>query len=134
MTMRVLTLLAASALLLGGCTTWSTDVRRPGETRVPSLVGRSLKTGRPTTDPSKVALVEGDVKDRPYDAIADISIAARPTLFSRVPAQEVLAQRLREEAGKLGADAVIYVHYDLLHGGAGKVTPPGASGRAVVFK
>ena len=129
-----LSMLTAGALMLCGCTTWSADVRRPGEARVPSLVGRSLKTGRPATDTAKIVLVEGNVADKPYDAIADISIAARPTLFSRVPTHDLLAQRLRLEAAKLGADAVINVHYELLHSGPGRVAPPGASGRAVVYK
>ena len=128
------TLLAALVFVLCGCTTWSSDVRRPGESRVPSLVGRSLKTGRPATDPAKIALVEGAATGKPYEALADISIAARPTLFSRVPTQELLAQRLRAEAAKLGADAVIDVHYEMLHTGPGRVTPPSASGRAVVYK
>jgi uncharacterized protein YbjQ (UPF0145 family) len=46
----------------------------------------------------------------------------------------MLAQRLREEAAKLGADAVVNVHYDDKKLAGGRLTPPGASGRAVVYK
>jgi hypothetical protein len=134
MTTSRFTVLALAAVLASGCATWSTDVRSPGEKRVPSIFGRSLKTGRTPTDPAKVALVEGDVKDKPYDAIADISIAVRNTTFYPVPTHEMLAQRLREEAAKLGADAVVNVHYDDKKLAGGRLTPPGASGRAVVYK
>src|ERR1041384_7418777 len=104
-----LALSAAGALMLSACTTWSTDVRAPGQARVPSIVGRSLKTTRPATDPAKGELLGGDPKDKPYDAIADISIAVRNTAFHQSPTQEMLAKRLREEAAKIGADAVINV-------------------------
>jgi hypothetical protein len=130
-----LAVFVAGAVLLAGCATWSTsDVRAPGKPRASALIGRSMASGRPPTDPAAIALVEGDIADRPYQALADVSVVVKKgTIFHRAPTREMVAQRLREEAAKLGADAMILVRYGTLGGPAGWGSLDG-NGRALVYK
>ncbi|MBI5753054.1 MAG: hypothetical protein HZA59_13070 [Hydrogenophilales bacterium] len=93
----------ASGLLVSGCATWST-----GE----------VMNVRPTTQeakqvsPEKILLTEGDISDRPYAVLGDISVTVnKTTIFHAEPTREMVNDKLREEAAKLGADAVTHVRY-----------------------
>ena len=51
--------------------------------------------------------------DTPYQTVGDLKVkkGAQPTPFNKRPTEDELAVKLREQAAKLGADAVINVHY-----------------------
>lgn len=92
-----------SCLLVSACSTWSsgevTNVRPTAE-----AVAQVL--------PGKVILRDGDIPDRRYEAVGDLSVTVnKTTIFHDDPTREMVDEKLREEAAKLGADAVIHVRY-----------------------
>jgi hypothetical protein len=107
--LRSLALLGLLGLAACG-PTWST-----------SSVEAKPATGGPTsnsaatpaaTQPDMILVVETDLTDRPYTVLGDISVTVnKTTLFHPDPTREQVTRKLREEAAKIGADAVILVRY-----------------------
>jgi phage tail protein X len=89
--------------LFSGCATWSS-----GQVS-------NAKPGVAETKPVKpeaVSLTEGDITDRPYVVLGDVSVAVhKTTVFNADPTRDMVNAKLREDAAKLGADAVIFVRY-----------------------
>jgi hypothetical protein len=116
---------AVSALmLLGACADgWSTsNVSRTGEAR---------RAARPAAE---IEIFEGDVADRPYKSLGDVSVTVnKVTIFNADPTREMVNQRLRNEAAKLGADAVIQVRYGTVGIGLMSWGSLDGKGRAIVF-
>jgi len=119
-------LMAASALtLLGACAEgWST-----------SNVARTAESPRAARPAAEIELVEGDITDRPYKSLGDVSVTVnKVTIFNADPTREMVNQRLRNEAAKLGADAVIQVRYGTVGIGALSWGSLDGKGRAIVFQ
>ena len=118
-------LFAASALLmLGACAQgWAT-----------SNVAKTASAARAPTAPDQIQIIEGDVTDRPYKSLGDVAVTVnKVTIFNADPTRDMVNQRLRNEAAKLGADAVIQVRY-----GTVGISPLSwgsldGKGRAIVF-
>lgn len=93
----------ASGFLVSGCATWSS-----GEvTNVRPAIQEAKQVS-----PDKILLTEGDISDRPYSVLSDISVTVnKTTIFNADPTREMVNDKLREEAAKLGADAVTHVRY-----------------------
>ena len=101
---------------------------------------RTVATGErieshPIRNAGDVALYDEAAKPaRPYTVVADINVWGRIlTAVSSRPTRGDVDEVLRAKAAKLGADAVINVHY---HTSSGGVWPRGrmtATGQAVVF-
>ena len=61
---------------------------------------------------SDVLLTEGDLADRKYAVLGDLAVTVNKlTLFNANPTREQVDAKLKAEAVKLGADAVIFVRY-----------------------
>jgi hypothetical protein len=90
-------------ILLSACATWGTaSVSNQNNAVAPQVV----------TAPMFIAITEGDISDKPYKVIADISVTVnKTTIFNADPTREAVDQMLREKASDLGADAVIFVRY-----------------------
>jgi hypothetical protein len=90
-------------LVLGACADgWATS----------QVAARPDAAARPKTPPEQILVVEGDITDRPYKSLGDVSVTVnKVTIFNADPTREMVNQRLRNEAAKLGADAVIQVRY-----------------------
>ena len=121
---RALTAVSA-LLLLGACADgWAT-----------SNVARTAEPPRAARPAAEIEIFEGDVTDRPYKSLGDVSVTVnKVTLFNADPTREMVNQRLRNEASKLGADAVIQVRY-----GTVGISPLSwgsldGKGRAIVFE
>jgi uncharacterized protein YbjQ (UPF0145 family) len=137
-----LAVILAAALLLGACgPTWSTaEVEAPatgsntvGDAAAAPQAERTAPA-RPKTDPAKIIITEADITDRPYKVLGDISVTVnKTTILDRDPTREVAAQRLKEEAAKLGADAVILVRYGTVGIGLLSWGSLDGKGRAVAF-
>jgi hypothetical protein len=117
---------AGALLLLGACAEgWSTS----------SVAKTEAAAVRPATAPDQIQIIEGDVTDRPYKSLGDVSVTVnKVTIFNADPTREMVNQRLRNEAAKLGADAVIQVRY-----GTVGISPLSwgsldGKGRAIVFE
>jgi uncharacterized protein YbjQ (UPF0145 family) len=104
---NILTRLLGALLILGlpGCATWSTSsVETPDST--PSPAAAQPKR------PHELRVTESDITDRQYSSLGDITVTVnKTTVFHPNPTREMVNQKLREEAAKLGADAVILVRY-----------------------
>lgn len=105
--MRKLIILSMAALFLSGCATWSdSQATKDGK---PVVIET---TGVEQVKPEDVELFEGDVKDRKYTVLAELNAVVRKTtIFNADPTREMVAEKLKEEAATLGADAVIQVRY-----------------------
>lgn len=110
---------------LAGCADgWST-----------SSVSRSpAATARAPTPVDKIEIIEGDVANRPYKPLGDVSVTVnKVTIFNADPTREMVNQRLRAEAAKLGADAVIDVRYGTVGISLVSWGSLDGKGRAIVF-
>ena len=66
---------------------------------------------------SHVLVREDDFPERKYSPLGEVRVGVtRATPFHQNPTRDAVNQRLREEAAKLGADAVIFVRYATLDG------------------
>lgn len=120
-----------SVLVIGvtGCSsTWSTSkVVRGGEAGTANA-SQSRKLA------SEIIVTEGDITDRKYRVIADISVNVnKTTIFNEDPTREKVDEKLRDEAATLGADAVILVRYGTVGMGVLSWGSLDGNGRAVAF-
>lgn len=114
------------ALLLSGCS-WSFWPMSSAKSPSVELVEK--------TAVEKIVLSELDL-DRPYDLVQDISVKVSSGVvpFS-TPTKDAINAKLKEEASKLGANAVIYVRYQTIQSNwAGFGGGMEARGKAVKFK
>jgi hypothetical protein len=88
---------------LGACADgWSTSQVSP----------QAAAAGRAPTPVDQIRIIEGDSTDKPYKSLGDVSVTVnKVTIFNADPTREMVDQRLRTQAAKLGADAVIQVRY-----------------------
>ena len=88
---------------LGACADgWSTSQVSP----------QAAAAGRAATPVDRIRVVEGDITDKPYKSLGDVSVTVnKVSIFNADPTREMVDQRLRTQAAKLGADAVIQARY-----------------------
>jgi hypothetical protein len=92
-------------------------------------------TAKVPTAPEKIQIVEGDIADRPYKSLGDVSVTVnKVTIFNADPTREMVNQRLRNKAAELGADAVIQVRYGTVGIAAMSWGSLDGKGRAIVFE
>lgn len=92
------------AISLGGCATWSSG-------SVDTSTADNKKALAATSAES-IEVVETDVSDRKYESLGDLSVRVnKTTVFHPSPTRELVNAKLRADAAKLGADAVILVTY-----------------------
>ena len=143
MQVRVL-FLALLLPLAAGCATWSSSEVQPADAKAPAAtneprpeVGAApppVKTGLAPTDPARVAITEADITDRPYRTLAELAVTVnKSTIFHPDPTKELVAEKLREEAAKLGADAVVLVRYGTVGVSLMSWGSLDGKGRAVAF-
>lgn len=102
--MRKLIIAAATVSVLSGCATWSTS----------SVNGATVPTKAAVaqTQVSDIQLTETDITDRKYESLGDISVTVnKTTVFHPNPTKEMVNEKLKAEAAKLGANAVILARY-----------------------
>ncbi|WP_310476306.1 heavy metal-binding domain-containing protein [Sandarakinorhabdus sp.] len=82
-----------------------------------------------------VPVFPGDISDRPYDVVGEVTAGVRKaTIFSKEASQTKVYKELWERAEKLGADAVINAKYGDSHVTAMSWGKTNATGTAVKFK
>ena len=113
--------------VLSGCATWATSsVDSEGS-------AANIVTG-PPTQPANVLVTETDYADRKYVSLGDITVTVnKTTIFHDNPTKEMVNQKLREEAAKLSADAVIFVRYGTVGVSALSWGSLEGKGRAIKF-
>lgn len=97
------TIITITTLLSGCASTWSSS--HVSNAQAP-------ETSVTPTRASAIIVSENDITDRKYKSLGDITATVnKTTIFNADPTREMVADKLREEAAKLGADAVILVRY-----------------------
>jgi len=88
--------------LLTGC---SIPFMDDSTTKAPSI--EAMKR----TPVDKIVISELDILDRPYLVLEEVRITLTPFMPFQTPDQAEAAMKLREEAAKLDADAIIFVTF-----------------------
>ena len=89
---------------------------------------------RQATPAESIQIIEGDVTDKPYKSLGDVSATVnKVTIFNADPTREMVNKRLQAEAAKLGADAVIQVRYGTVGISALSWGSLDGKGRAIVY-
>ncbi len=119
-------LITLVALVLSGCATWST-------TAVDG-VAAPVKAAAVQTNASDIRLTEADITDRKYEPLGDIAVTVnKTTLFHPDPTKEMVNDKLKTGAAKLGANAVIFVRYGKVGVGAFSWGSLEGKGRAIRY-
>lgn len=115
------TIAITAALVLSGCSgSWSTSNVTPIEgsaahTAAVSGTEREESTKSDEeikTAAGKIILTDKDITDRPYETLAELEVTVnKTTLFHADPTPELVREKLKEEAAKLNADAVVLIRY-----------------------
>lgn len=93
-----------SAFIITGCATWSTSSVDRNEKQAAAAIQ--------STTPEKIQLSDGEMLDRKYVSLGDITVTVnKTTIFHPEPTKGLVNVKLREKAAELGADAVILVRY-----------------------
>ena len=125
-------LIAATALLLASCGTYSTSSVEPPTTtqqKFDRQQPRALKT------PAQVTITENDILDHPYSTLGDIEVTVRKvTIFDADPNRQLVTQALQEKAAEMGADAVVLTRFGTVGIGLMSWGQMDGKGRAIVFK
>src|SRR5690349_15100801 len=106
-------LVVTATLLLAGCSgTWNTAETKPSESAVPATAAAPTNTARSAKAPAEIVVTEGDITDRPYTVIGDITVSVnKTTIFHPDPTPEMVKEALQKEAASQGADAVVLARY-----------------------
>jgi uncharacterized protein YbjQ (UPF0145 family) len=91
--------------LVQGCSTWSSS-------SVDTTHASTTVASPSSTNPEKVMVTEGDLTDRHYASLGDITVTVnKTTAFHPTPTREQVNKKLQDKAATLGANAVIFVRY-----------------------
>jgi uncharacterized protein YbjQ (UPF0145 family) len=120
------------ALLVSGCVaTWS-EVKSD-----PNAPANGVTVAEWQKKAGSVQVVEGDLDGRSYRVVGSIrAVARRVSGWASNPTRDDVDEELRERAAKVGADAVIKVHYAVEEQGPLGIDPRGkltGEGIAVTF-
>ena len=100
-------------LLVSGCQTWS-SAKVNLNTATPDAANSDASKSEmlSQTPIEKIVITDKDISDRPYKILGDIKVSvSKSAIYFPDPTREMVDERLREEAAKLKADAVILVRY-----------------------
>ena len=123
----------AGIVVLSGCSsTWSNTSVEPA----PGAANSSVPTATATIkDPASIIVTKADITDKPYNVLADIEVTVnKTTIFHPDPTPALVDEKLREEAAKIGADAVVLVRYGSVGVSFFSWGSLDGNGRAVAFK
>ncbi len=103
------TMVLVAASLISGCATWSTTSVDNDSEQGKNLTQTASKGRTPI---GNIIISEADITERPYESLGDITATVnKTTIFNADPTPALVAEKLREKAYELGADAVILVRY-----------------------
>lgn len=125
-------LLAVLCVGVAGCgSTWSTS-KIQGSGYDPTM---NSPGGHVQTPVSEITVTESDITDRKYRVLGDINVVVnKTTIFNADPTRADVDAKLREEAYKLKADAVVLVRYGSVGIGLTSWGSLDGNGRAVVYE
>jgi hypothetical protein len=115
----------ATALVAAACT--------PEVWLTPDLQHANARAARQTAS-ARIALLETDV-NQPYDVLGDLEVTVRQrTAFGDLPTRADAEQAMREQAGRMGAHAVIMIAYGQVGSSWWSYVELRGHGRAIRFR
>jgi len=128
---RIASLGLCSAALLGCAENWTQTKITNANASASTSTKAKTSTPAPRGD---LLLTEGDITDRKYTVLGDLAVTVNKlTVFNADPTREQVDAKLRAEASKLGADAVILVRYGAVGISAASWGSLDGKGRAIKF-
>ncbi|MGR0183300.1 hypothetical protein [Azospirillum aestuarii] len=117
------------SFLLASCGTYSMADIKPAASGSAASIPAKVKT------PADIIVTEKDITDRNYRSLGDINVTVnKTTIFDKDPTPALVEERLKEEAAKLGADAVVLARYGTVGISFMSWGSIDGKGRAVVFE
>lgn len=102
----------AVALAMTGCATWSTSSIDTRASDANNTTTAATAAARAKTPVDVITVTEGDIVDKRYVFLGDITVNVnKTTVFHPSPTPALVNDRLKEKAHELGADAVIFARY-----------------------
>ena len=124
-----------AGLMLTACNTWSTSnvkLKTSGAEAANEISGENSTPQ--AKNPSDIIVTMEDITDRDYNVLADLDVSVnKTTIFNADPTREMIDAKLREEAAKINADAVILVRYGTVGIGLMSWGSLDGKGRAIAF-
>ena len=94
------------AAIISGCATHTSFTFEEKEEYQSVVKGNEV-------DPAKILISTGDIEDKIYTLLGRLKVSVnKTTVFHSDPTIEQVNMKLKDEASKIGADAVINVIYD----------------------
>ena len=122
-------ILLSMLLMLSACSSWSTSKVDTVEGYQASNISTSGLNSL-----QDIVVTETDMSDRNYTVAGDISVTVnKTTIFHKAPTRQMVNEKLRKEALKIGADGVILVRYGSVGMSMWSYGSLQGRGRAVVF-
>ena len=123
----------ALVVCIGLMTTLAVAACTPEIWLTPDLRHASGRAARQTA-PAEIALFETDV-NQPYDVLGDLEVAVRKRgAYGDPPTRAYAEQAMREQAGRMGAHAVILVAYGQIGSSWWSYVELRGHGRAIRFR
>ena len=121
-------ILLSMLLMISACSSWSTSDVDTVEDYQASNSTSGLNSLQ------DIVVTETDMSDRNYTVVGDIEVTVnKTTIFHKAPTRQMVNEKLRKEALKIGADAVILVRYGNVGMSFFSYGSLQGRGRAVVF-
>ena len=126
-------ILLSMLLMISACSSWSTSNVDTVEGYQANNISTSGESEQ-LNSLQDIVITDTDMSDRNYTVVGDISVTVNKTfIFSKTPTRKMVNEKLRKEALKIGADAVILVRYGSVGMTGWSYGSLNGKGRAVVF-
>jgi len=126
-------ILLSMVLMISACSSWSTS-------NIETVEGYQANNINTTegSDQSEslqdIIITESDMSSRNFTVVGDMSVTVnKTTIFNKTPTRQMVNEKLRNEAFKIGADAVILVRYGSAGMSLWSYGSLNGKGRAIVF-
>ena len=126
-------ILLSMVLMISACSSWSTSNIETVEGYQANNINATEESGQ-LESLQDIIITESDMSSRNFTVVGDMSVTVnKTTIFNQTPTRQMVNEKLRNEAFKIGADAVILVRYGSPGMSLWSYGSLNGKGRAIVF-
>ena len=126
-------ILLSMVLMISACSSWSTSNIETVEGYQANNINATEESGQ-LESLQDIIITESDMSSRNFTVVGDMSVTVnKTTIFNKTPTRQMVNEKLRDEAFKIGADAVILVRYGSPGMSLWSYGSLNGKGRAIVF-
>ena len=126
-------ILLSMVLMISACSSWSTSNIETVEGYQANNINTTEESGQ-LESLQDIIITESDMSSRNFTVVGDMSVTVnKTTIFNKTPTRQMVNEKLRNEAFKIGADAVILVRYGSPGMSLWSYGSLNGKGRAIVF-